>query len=74
MANWHGISTFDPLDRDSFNNTHHRKKVMIHGNSITFKAIIKTLIGIVNGKVEDASDDGLLDHVLEPSSIGGRAR
>jgi hypothetical protein len=47
---------------------------MIHGNSVTFKAIIKTLIDIVGGKVEDASDDGLLDHVLEPSSIGGWAR
>ena len=47
---------------------------MIHGNSVTFKAIIKTLIDIINGKLEDASDDGLLDHVLEPSSIGGWAR
>jgi hypothetical protein len=47
---------------------------MIHGNSVTFKTIIKTLIDIVDGNVEDASDDGFLDHVLEPSSIGGWAR
>ena len=31
---------------------------------------MKTLIDIVDGNVEDASDDGFLDHVLEPSSIG----
>jgi hypothetical protein len=31
---------------------------MIHGK-FTFKAIIKTLIDIADGKVEDASDDGL---------------
>ena len=47
---------------------------MIHGNSVTFKTIIKTLIDIVDGNVEDALDDGFLDHVLEPSSIGGWAR
>jgi hypothetical protein len=46
---------------------------MIHGR-FTFKAIIKTLIDIVAGKVADAFDDGLLDHVLEPSSIGGWVR
>ena len=46
---------------------------MIHGR-FTFKATIKTLIDIVAGKVVDASDDGPLDHVLEPSSIGGWTR
>ena len=49
------------------------RPVMIH-ERFTFKATIKTLIDIVAGKVVDASDDGPLDHVLEPSSIGGRAR
>jgi hypothetical protein len=44
--------------------------VMIHGCGVTFKVIIKTLVDIVDGQAEDASDDGLLDHVLEPSSIG----
>ena len=28
----------------------------------------------MDGKVADASDDGFLDHVLEPSSIGGWVR
>ena len=31
MATWHGISTFDPMDQDSFNNNHHHKKVMRNG-------------------------------------------
>ena len=46
----------------------------MRNGKFTFKAIIKTLIDIVDGKVADASDDGFLDHVLEPSSIGGWVR
>ena len=48
--------------------------VMIHGNDVTFKTIITTLNDIVDGNVEDVLDDGFVDHVLEPSSIGGWAR
>jgi hypothetical protein len=41
-----------------------------HGNSITFKAIIKTFSLVVAGEVADVPNDGAPDHVLDSSSIG----
>ena len=44
---------------------------MINGNGVTFNIISTSLVDYAVDKAEDASDDGLLDHVLEPSGIVG---
>ena len=43
---------------------------MINENGVTFNIISTSLVDYSVDKAEDASDDGLLDHVIEPSGIG----